>query len=138
MNIEIDKKIPKRMRKMLRAAIRISHSCAPMHKAHTFKVIAATKRERKEFHGQADMKGNTAEVTISPTLKKADMLDTIFHECMHIHQMNKGELYCYPLFMIYKWVFIPQFLYEKFHDFMPFEKEAYKYGATMAKQYKHL
>ena len=128
MQIEIAKSIPKQTRKIMRAAILISHAHAPMNAT---RIMVKPVKLRHNCAGFASMNGKIATIRIDPT--DPDFLDTIYHECYHLHQMANGDLVQEYGGFTWKNTFIPTWAYRIFYKFIPFERQAYRYAARMLK-----
>lgn len=131
MKIEISGKFPKSTQKILRAAVYATDAHAPMN-ISLLRVLPVKKSQRDETAGYASLTGYVGTVRIDHTAD--DYLDTLFHECYHLHQMGRGDLV--QEYGGFKWrgVFISVFVYKLFYKFIPFERQAYAYAAKMVKR----
>jgi len=132
MKIDICKSIPKDTRKVIRAAIEASHAHAPM-RAKKLKVEKVKKK--KNYSGESTVTGNTATIRVK---LDHDYIDTVFHECYHIHQIGTGELL--QVIGGFKWygVFIPTAFYRVFYNLVPFEISAVRFAKKMCKKWEQL
>lgn len=128
MKIAVSKKIPKKLRKVVRAAIEASHAYAPMNVEH---IIVRPVRS-KTYSGSASQFANHALIEINHTAE--DMLDTIFHECFHIHQYSIGALKQLEKGFLWRGIYIPLWIYTPLHSIIPFEITAKAYAKKMCRR----
>lgn len=128
MKIEVSKKIPKKLRKVVRAAIEASHAYAPMNVEH---IIVRPVRS-KTYAGSAAECNGSALIEINHTAD--DMLDTIFHECFHIHQYSIGALKQLDKGFLWRGIYIPLWIYNPLHSVIPFEITATAFAKKMCRR----
>lgn len=133
MKIIINKKFPKSCRDTLHAAVRAAFAHAPAD-INIVRVNPIKKRDRGVTDGTANLKGKTAILTLNHKVESDDLLDTIFHECFHIHQMSKGWLVSDYGGFYWRGFWIPIVVYNLFYKFIPFERDAVKFAAKMVRR----
>jgi hypothetical protein len=133
MKIIVSKKFPKSCRDTLRAAVRASFAYAPAD-IDVIYVNPIKKRDRGLTDGDATLDGRNAKVTINHRVDSDEMLDTLFHECFHIHQMARGWLVSDFGGFYWHGFWIPTFFYNLFYKVIPFERDAVKFAAKMVRK----
>lgn len=128
MKLVISKKFPRGVRKIIRAAIGASNAYAPMGVS----VVFVQPVNGIEYAGSASEYQGMALIHLCHT--DEDFLDTLFHECFHIHQYAKGILEQKENGFVYRGIYIPLWLYTPLHSLIPFELSAKAFARKMCKK----
>ena len=136
MKIEYSKSIPKWQRKFIAQAIRISDSEKPMQ-VNRLMVTKATGIDKHHILGAIRVIPSGLQMRINTDFDAMEILDTVFHECLHGYQYAQGWLKVDSdaKAFIWKKYRIPFWLYSRIHGLIPFEREAIKYAKRMTKKY---
>ncbi len=132
MKLVISKKFPKAVRRIIRAAVAASNAHAPM----SVRTLIVKPTKGHDYHGLAKKNEDVAVIEICHT--QEDYLDTVFHECYHIYQYSQGIVVSEDNGFKWRGVYIPLFLYNMFHSFVPFEISAKAYAKKMCKKVEAL
>lgn len=128
MKLVISKKFPRSTRKIIRAAIEASNAYAPLG----VRTLFVQPVDGIKYAGSASEYQGMALIHLCHT--DADYLDTLFHECFHIHQYTQGILEQKENGFVYRGIYIPLWLYTLTHSFIPFEISAKAFARKMCRK----
>jgi len=89
-----------------------------------------------EYDGLATENEGVAVIEICH--KSENYLDTVFHECFHIHQYTNGIVKQEYGGFNWRGIFIPTFIYSMLHPIIPFEVSAKAYARKMCRRLEKL
>ena len=137
MQIRWGARVPKKYREIVRGALRASNAHACMG-VRTVTVSGAKKSYAWEGTAKVSACKTKAKILVNFNASEYEILDTIFHESYHVHQVSTGALRPTVGGFWYYGMYIPLAIYNLAHGFIPFERAAIKYARKMVERLKEL